>query len=133
MCPIKLLDKQRSVAIYHWRNFITKHLILCAKPIEIIVHRLVFRLPKMDEQPAPIGVVVLGPPGAGKGTQSSILAKPLRIPHISIASLLRSYAWDESEVGVRLRGMMALGQLVRDTLVLDGLATRISEPDCTRG
>jgi adenylate kinase len=95
------------------------------------VHRLVFRLPEMDEQPAPIVVVVLGPPGAGKGTQSSMLANLLRIPHISIGSLLRSYARDENEVGVRLRGMMALGQLVPDTL--DVLATRISEPDCTRG
>jgi adenylate kinase len=97
------------------------------------VHRLVFRLPEMDEQRAPIVIVVLGPPGAGKGTQSSMLANLLRIPHISIGSLLRSYARDESEVGVRVRGMMALGSLVPDTLVLDVLATRISEPDCARG
>jgi adenylate kinase len=97
------------------------------------VHRLVFRLPEMDEQPAPIVIVVLGPPGAGKGTQSSMLVNLLRIPHISIGSLLRSYARDESEVGVRLRGMMALGSLVPDTLVLDVLATRIGKPDCAGG
>jgi adenylate kinase len=97
------------------------------------VHRLVFRLPEMDEQPAPIIIVVLGPPGAGKGTQSSLLADLLRIPHISIGALLRSYARDDSEVGLRLRGMMALGQLVPDSLVLEVLATRISEPDCARG
>jgi hypothetical protein len=48
------------------------------------VHRLVFRFPEMDEQPAPIVVVVLGPPGAGKGTQSSLLANLLGVPHISI-------------------------------------------------
>jgi adenylate kinase len=97
------------------------------------VHRLVFRLPEMDEQPVPIVIVVLGPPGGGKGTQSSMLANLLRVPHISIGSLLRSYARDESEVGLRLRGMMAMGNLVPDALVLDVLATRISEPDCARG
>jgi adenylate kinase len=62
-----------------------------------------------------------------------MLANLLRVPHISIGSLLRSDARDESEVGLRLRGMMAVGNLVPDTLVLDVLAIRISEPDCARG
>ncbi len=54
-------------------------------------------------------------------------------PISRLGALLRSYARDESEVGVRLRGMMALGILVPDTLVLDVLATRIGKPDCARG
>jgi adenylate kinase len=54
-------------------------------------------------------------------------------PISRLGGLLRSYARDECDVGVRLRGMMALGSLVPDTLVLDVLATRIGEPDCARG
>lgn len=87
----------------------------------------------MDERQAPIVIVVLGPPGAGKGTQSAMLANLLRVPHVSLGSVLRSHARDESEVGLHLRGMMALGKLVPDPLVLDVLATRMSEPDCARG
>jgi len=97
------------------------------------VQRQIFRPAKVDEQQAPLVIAVFGPPGGGKGTQSSMLAKFLRVPHISIGSLLRSYAQDKSEVRLRLRGMMALGNLVPDTLVLDVLATRVSEPDCARG
>ena len=75
----------------------------------------------------------LGLRALARELQSSMLADLLRVPHISIGALLRSYARDDSEVGLRLRGMMASGQLVPDTLVLDVLATRISEPDCARG
>lgn len=77
--------------------------------------------------------MVLGPPGAGKGTQSGMLANRLRIPHISIGSLLRSHARGKSEVGSRLNDTMAIGNLAPDSLVLDVLATRISEPDCAQG
>ena len=97
------------------------------------MNRLGFRFPEMDERLTPIVIVGIGPPGAGKGTQSSMLANLLRVPHVSIGSLLRSCARDEIEVGLRLKGMMALGDLVPDTLVLDVLATRIGEPDCARG
>jgi adenylate kinase len=97
------------------------------------VQRQISRPSKMDEQQAPLVIAVFGPPGGGKGTQSSMLAKILRVPHISIGRLLRSYARDESDAGEGLTGMMALGNLVPDTLVLEVLATRISEPDCARG
>ena len=97
------------------------------------MHRLVFRLPQMDEQQAPIVIVVLGPPGAGKGTQSAMLAGRLRVPHISIGSLLRSHARDTTEAGSRLNATMALGNLAPDSLVLDVLAARINEPDCAQG
>src|SRR5260370_41392524 len=87
----------------------------------------------MDDQQAPVVFVVLGPPGAGKGTQSGMLASLFRIPHISVGNLLRSCVQDKSEARLRLRRMMELGSLVPDTLVLDVLAARVSEPDCARG
>ena len=94
---------------------------------------LIFQSAGTDNQKTSIVIVVLGPPGAGKGTQSGILAGRLRIPHISIGSLLRSHARGKTDVGSRLNGMMALGNLAPDSLVLDVLATRISEPDCSQG
>ena len=76
------------------------------------MHRLVFRLPEMDEQPAPIVVVVLGPPGAGKGTQSSMLANLLRIspyldwepPEIVCTGRKRSRSTPKRHDGVRTIG-----------------------------
>lgn len=97
------------------------------------MRRLIFRSAEMDQHQTAIVIVVLGPPGAGKGTQSGMLAGRLRIPHISMGSLLRSHARDKSEVGSRLTGTMALGDLATDSLVLEVLATRISEPDCAQG
>jgi adenylate kinase len=62
-----------------------------------------------------------------------MLAGRLRVPHISIGSLLRSYARDKSEVGSRLSCTMASGDLAPDSLVLEVLGTRMSEPDCAKG
>jgi adenylate kinase len=97
------------------------------------VHRLVFRLPEMDEQPARIVIVVLGRPRRWQGNQSSMLASLWRIPHISVGSILRLYARDESEIGACLTRTMTLGNLAPDALVLDVLAARMSERDCARG
>jgi adenylate kinase len=78
-------------------------------------------------------IVVIGPPGAGKGTQCEQLAAGLQIPHISTGQLLREYAVGSSVVGEKVKAFINAGNLVPDSLVRDVLAERTRRPDCTRG
>ena len=81
----------------------------------------------------PTIVVMLGPPGAGKGTQSVMLTNKLGIPQISTGDLFRDHLKRKSELGKRAKEYMNSGQLVPDELVLDMFFERISQPDCKSG
>jgi len=78
-------------------------------------------------------VILLGPPGSGKGTQAVRLTKELSIPHISTGDLFRENISKNTDLGQRAKGFMDAGKLVPDELVLEMLFDRVSRPDCTNG
>jgi len=78
-------------------------------------------------------VILLGPPGAGKGTQAKMLQRTLDVPHISTGDLLRSNIKEGTSLGFKAKGFMDSGKLVPDDLILDMLFSRVAEKDCTSG
>ena len=78
-------------------------------------------------------VILLGRPGAGKGTQAARLAEVMALPHISTGEMLRQAVRDGTELGQAAREIMEAGGLVSDRLVLEVLEERVSAADCSRG
>lgn len=78
-------------------------------------------------------LILLGPPGSGKGTQAIRLTKELGIPHISTGDLFRENISKNTELGKRAKTFMDAGKLVPDEVVLDMLFDRVSKPDCAKG
>jgi len=78
-------------------------------------------------------LVLLGPPGAGKGTQAKRLAERLNLPHISTGDILRQNVKDGTELGKQAKGIMEKGLLVPDELVASMLDRRFSQPDIKKG
>ncbi len=78
-------------------------------------------------------VLLLGPPGAGKGTQSKRIVDRYGIPQISTGDLLRDHVGRGTELGLAAKVIMARGELVPDELMYGIVATRLREPDCQRG
>jgi adenylate kinase len=78
-------------------------------------------------------VVLLGPPGAGKGTQAKRISERYAIPQISTGDLLRENVRNATTLGVLAKDIMARGELVPDELLYDMVAQRLREPDCKRG
>lgn len=78
-------------------------------------------------------LILLGPPGAGKGTQAVRLASECGIPHISTGDLFRANLKEGTDLGQRAKGYMESGQLVPDELVLEMLFDRVAAADCQDG
>jgi adenylate kinase len=78
-------------------------------------------------------LVLLGAPGAGKGTQSKRLVERLHIPHVSTGDVLRQAVAEQSDVGRLAASYMAKGDLVPDDVMLQVVAERIDKPDCAKG
>jgi len=90
--------------------------------------------PMAQETSCAVGpVVLLGPPGAGKGTQSKRIMEHYGVPQISTGDLLREHVARGTELGMVAKAAMARGELVSDDLVNDMVAGRLNQMDCDRG
>ena len=78
-------------------------------------------------------IIMLGAPGAGKGTQAKKIAEVLSIPHISTGDIFRANIKQGTELGAKAKGYMDKGQLVPDELVCDLVVDRIQQADCEKG
>ena len=78
-------------------------------------------------------IVMLGAPGAGKGTQAERIAEKYQIPHISTGDIFRANIKAGTELGKKAKSYMDQGLLVPDSLTVDLLMDRISQPDCKNG
>ncbi|MBV8121790.1 MAG: adenylate kinase [Alphaproteobacteria bacterium] len=80
-----------------------------------------------------MNVILLGPPGSGKGTQAKRFEQSCGIRHLATGDMLRAVASSSSEFGRRVKEIMDSGQLVPDAIIIDMIAARIAEPDCRDG
>lgn len=78
-------------------------------------------------------MILLGPPGSGKGTQAKLITEELKIPHISTGDLFRYNIKNVTELGKKAQEYMNAGRLVPDALVLEMLFDRVAEDDCKNG
>lgn len=78
-------------------------------------------------------IILLGPPGSGKGTQAAQLSEKLNIPSLSTGDALRKEVADKTKVGLEAKSFMESGQLVPDEVVLNIVKNRINQDDCENG
>ncbi|MBN2233468.1 MAG: adenylate kinase [Deltaproteobacteria bacterium] len=80
-----------------------------------------------------MNLILLGPPGAGKGTQAKKMIDALGVPQISTGDILRAAVKDGTPMGVEAKKFMDAGQLVPDSVVIGIIADRLKESDCDKG
>ena len=78
-------------------------------------------------------IIMLGAPGAGKGTQAKMIAAKYQIPHISTGDIFRANSKNGTELGMEAKKYMDQGQLVPDELTVKILLDRVAQPDCSEG
>lgn len=78
-------------------------------------------------------LLIMGPPGAGKGTQAEVLVKELQITHVSTGDMFRAAIKEGTDMGKKAKEYMDKGELVPDSVVVGMVKDRISQPDCAKG
>jgi adenylate kinase len=81
----------------------------------------------------PLNIVILGPPGAGKGTQAELISKDAGIPHINTGDMYRAAVAAGTELGARVKPYMEAGELVPDDLTIAVVRERLAQPDTAAG
>jgi len=80
-----------------------------------------------------VRIILLGPPGSGKGTQAKLLSKKYSIPHIAMGDILREEVAKKTPLGKKVNVYMSKGELVPDEIVIEVLKKRLQEADCVDG
>ena len=78
-------------------------------------------------------LILLGAPGAGKGTQADFISKQFSIPTISTGNILRAAIRDGTPVGLKAKALVEAGQLVPDAIIMEIIAERLAQDDCQKG
>lgn len=78
-------------------------------------------------------ILIIGAPGAGKGTQGSLLCERLQIPKLSTGDMLRAEVANKTDIGLQVEALMPTGQLIGDDVVIGLLLARIEQGDCSKG
>ena len=78
-------------------------------------------------------ILLIGPPGGGKGTQATKISEKYNIPQISTGDMLREHVNNQSDLGIKAKVYMKNGELVPDSLILDMMKVRLQDNDCTNG
>ena len=80
-----------------------------------------------------MNLILLGPPGAGKGTQGELIIEKYKIPHISTGDIFRAAVKEGTQLGIKAKQYLESGQLVPDEIVVGIVAGRLQQPDCSNG
>ena len=80
-----------------------------------------------------MNLILLGAPGAGKGTQAEFICEKFKIPAVSTGNILRAAVKDGTEMGLKAKSFMDAGALVPDEVIIGILKDRLAEPDCANG
>ncbi len=78
-------------------------------------------------------ILLIGPPGGGKGTQAKFIVEKYGVPQISTGDMLREHVKNKTSLGVKAKSNMDNGELVSDSIILDMMKDRLSKNDCTHG
>jgi adenylate kinase len=89
--------------------------------------------PLVAEVTRGMSIALMGPPGAGKGTQAAALERRTGLKHVASGDLFRGHMLKQTELGMKARAFVDRGELVPDEVVIDMILHRVAEPDCKNG